>query len=282
MLSPTLLDLVNATPEVRAEALPFLRTMFVFSIGHADVLHARRRAARRPATRARRCGSGIADHGAERRAQRHPDPRRWADPRVRHAAARRSARSIASMLVSASAIWLMFAGGSSCSFRAAMSLPAGLDDHPVALPVRAAGRHPGRGDEHRAACCCCASSARCEHSAEAQAAYAVGYAELFSLITWTSVGLMGAAAAVAGQNLGAGQPDRSAPRACTSRRASAWAWPRRSARSSCSIPDHLLGIFGLNDPIVVSLGTQLLRYLSVSGLFITVALTYTGGLQGTG
>ena len=47
-----------------------------------------------------------------------------------------------------------------------------------------------------------------EHSAEAQAAYAVGYTELFSLITWTSVGLMGAAAAVAGQNLGAGHPDR--------------------------------------------------------------------------
>jgi len=32
-LSPTLLDLVNATPAVKAEALPFLRTMFVFSIG---------------------------------------------------------------------------------------------------------------------------------------------------------------------------------------------------------------------------------------------------------
>lgn len=30
------------------------------------------------------------------------------------------------------------------------------------------------------------------------------------------------------------------------------------------------------------LGTQLLRSLSVSGLFITVALTYTGGLTGTG
>ena len=29
-------------------------------------------------------------------------------------------------------------------------------------------------------------------------------------------------------------------------------------------------------------GKQLLRYLSVSGFFITVALTYTGGLQGTG
>ena len=45
-------------------------------------------------------------------------------------------------------------------------------------------------------------------SAAAQAAFAVSYTQLFSLITWTSVGLMGAAAAVAGQNLGAGQPDR--------------------------------------------------------------------------
>ena len=33
VVSPTLLDLVNATPEVKAEALPFLRTMFGFSIG---------------------------------------------------------------------------------------------------------------------------------------------------------------------------------------------------------------------------------------------------------
>jgi Na+-driven multidrug efflux pump len=33
VLAPTLLDLVNATPAVRAEALPFLQTMFVYSIG---------------------------------------------------------------------------------------------------------------------------------------------------------------------------------------------------------------------------------------------------------
>src|SRR5258705_3788770 len=45
-------------------------------------------------------------------------------------------------------------------------------------------------------------------SAEAQAAYAVGYTELFSFITWTSVGLMSAAATVGGQNLGAGRPER--------------------------------------------------------------------------
>src|SRR5205823_13360377 len=45
-------------------------------------------------------------------------------------------------------------------------------------------------------------------SAQAQAAYAVGYTELFSFITWTSVGLMGAAATVGGQNLGAHRPER--------------------------------------------------------------------------
>jgi Na+-driven multidrug efflux pump len=48
------------------------------------------------------------------------------------------------------------------------------------------------------------------------------------------------------------------------------------------IPEQLLGVFGLTDPTVVRLGRELLRFLSVSGLFITVALTYTGGLQGTG
>jgi Na+-driven multidrug efflux pump len=38
----------------------------------------------------------------------------------------------------------------------------------------------------------------------------------------------------------------------------------------------------VEDPVVVAIGTELLGYLSVSGFFITVALTYTGGLQGTG
>jgi Na+-driven multidrug efflux pump len=32
----------------------------------------------------------------------------------------------------------------------------------------------------------------------------------------------------------------------------------------------------------LELGVELLRYLAVSGLFITVALAFTGGLQGTG
>src|SRR5690606_759171 len=41
-------------------------------------------------------------------------------------------------------------------------------------------------------------------------------------------------------------------------------------------------LFGMDDPEVVEIGTQLLRVLAVSGLFLAVALTYTGGLQGTG
>jgi Na+-driven multidrug efflux pump len=47
-------------------------------------------------------------------------------------------------------------------------------------------------------------------------------------------------------------------------------------------PHQLLAIFGMREPAVVEIGSELLRVLSVSGLLIAVALTYTGGLQGTG
>jgi Na+-driven multidrug efflux pump len=118
-------------------------------------------------------------------------------------------------------------------------------------------------------------------SAAAQAAFAVSYTQLFSLITWTSVGLMGAAAAVAGQNLGAGRPDRSAEAVHVA------AGIGLSTAAVIGllfffVPRQLLGVFGMNEPAVVEIGVQLLRVLSVSGLFIAVALTYTGGLQGTG
>ena len=118
-------------------------------------------------------------------------------------------------------------------------------------------------------------------SAAAQAAFAVSYTQLFSLVTWTSVGLMGAAAAVAGQNLGAKQPDR------------AYAAVNTAAKFGLVgsaflglffffFPQQLLGIFGMTDPDAVAIGVQLLRVLAVSGLFISTALTYTGGLQGSG
>jgi len=187
---------------------------------------------------------------------------------------------IASLTVSSIALWLLFAGKLVVHFEKTMSLrpdfkiirslfrfglPAGIQG--VAMNVAGVMLLRFIGS--------------LEHSAEAQAAYAVGYAELFSLITWTSVGLMGAAAAVAGQNLGAGKPDRAAHAVHIAARLGLVVAATIGALFLL-IPEQLLGIFGLNDPIVVDLGRQLLRYLSISGLFITVALTYTGGLQGTG
>jgi putative MATE family efflux protein len=118
-------------------------------------------------------------------------------------------------------------------------------------------------------------------SGQAQAAYVVSYTQLFSFITWTSVGIMGATAAVAGQNLGAGKPDRAVEGVRT---AAGFGLMLAGAigASFLIIPSVLLGIFGMDDPVVLELGVQLLQYLAVSGLFITVALAYTGGLQGTG
>jgi putative MATE family efflux protein len=118
-------------------------------------------------------------------------------------------------------------------------------------------------------------------SAAAQAAYAVSYGQLFSLVTWTSVGLMGAAAAVAGQNLGAGQPDRANEAVHVAARI-AMAGAAFLGLFFFFLPRTLLGVFGMDEPGVVDIGVQLLRILSVSGLMIAVALTYTGGLQGTG
>jgi Na+-driven multidrug efflux pump len=120
-----------------------------------------------------------------------------------------------------------------------------------------------------------------EHGAEAQATYAVSYTELFSFVTWTSTALLGAAAAIAGQNLGAGKPDRAADGVWVAARIGLVGAAFIGA-TFLLIPAQLLAIFGMHDPLVVGIGTQLLRVLSLSGLFITVALTYTGGLQGTG
>lgn len=120
-----------------------------------------------------------------------------------------------------------------------------------------------------------------EHSAAAQAAYTVGYTQLFSLITWTSTGLMAASATIAGQNLGAGNPDRAAAGVHVASRMGL-AVAAGVGAMFLLIPQYLLAVFGMTDPDVLSIGTTLLRFLSVSGLFITIALSYTGGLQGTG
>jgi len=120
-----------------------------------------------------------------------------------------------------------------------------------------------------------------EQSAAAQAAFTIGYTELFSMITWTSVGLMGAAATIAGQNLGAGHPERAMQGVHAASRIGL-AVAAAVGLSFITFPQALLNAFGANEAAVATIGQQLLQYLAVSGFFITLALTYTGGLQGTG
>jgi len=92
---------------------------------------------------------------------------------------------------------------------------------------------------------------------------------------------MGAAAAVAGQNLGAGNPDRANAAVHVAARFG-FIGAMFVGIFFLLLPRQLLAIFGMYDPVVVEIGVQLLRVLSVSGLLIAVALTFTGGLQGTG
>jgi putative MATE family efflux protein len=277
-LSPRLLDLVNATPAVRAEALPFLRTMFLFSVGLLMffMLGGALRAAGDARTPLRLgLAMTVLNVGLNVLFIRGAGP-------IPAFGTRGAAIGtvIASLTVSSVALWLLFAGKLVVHFERGMplrpdftiirslfrfGLPAGIQG--VAMNIAGVMLLRFIGS--------------LEHSAEAQAAYAVCYAELFSLITWTSVGLMGAAAAVAGQNLGAERPDRAAHAVHIAARLGLGVAATIGALFLL-IPEQLLAIFGLEEPIVVELGRQLLRYLSISGLFITVALTYTGGLQGTG
>jgi Na+-driven multidrug efflux pump len=120
-----------------------------------------------------------------------------------------------------------------------------------------------------------------QDSAAAQAAYAIGYGQLFSMITWTSVGLMGAAATIAGQNLGANQPERAIQGVHTAARLGITVAFVIGA-IFIVMPHALLWVFDAHTGAVGRIGEELLRFLALSGFFITVALVYTGGLQGTG
>ncbi len=278
LLSPYLLELVHATPEVRAEALPFLQTMFVYSVGM--LMFFMLGGALRAAGDARtplRLGVALTVLNIALNVMLIPGFGPIPALGTRGAAI---GTSTASLLVSGVGLWLLLSGRLVVSFPRTMSwrpdwaivrslfrfgLPAGVQGVAMNLAGVMLLRFIGS----------------LEHSAEAQAAYAVGYAELFSLITWTSVGLMGAAGAIAGQNLGAGHPDRAMRAVSIASRIGLVVAGCVSAMFLL-IPEQLLWIFGLKDPIVVNIGKELLRYLSISGFFITVALTYTGGLQGTG
>ena len=278
VLAPSLLGVVNAAPEVQAEALPYLRVMFLFSFGMMVFFMV---------------GGALRSAGDARTPLRlgvlltvlnvvlNVILIRGLGPIPAYGTAGAAMGTvIAGGITAVIAVSLFFSGKLVVAFHRGMSwrpdlavirslfrfgLPTGLQG--VAMNV--AGvlllRYIGS----------------LAQSAEAQAAYAIAYTELFSFITWTSVGLMGATAAVAGQNLGAGRPDRTAEAVRVASRFGL-AVAAFVGLLFLTVPRLLLGIFGMEEPVVLEIGVQLLAFLSVSGFFITVALTYTGGLQGTG
>ena len=277
-LAPSLLNLINAAPEVQVEALPYIRIMFVFSIGM--LIFFMMSGALRSAGDARtplRLGVAmtvlnivlnvILIRGLG------PIP---AFGTVGAA----MGTAIASGLTGVAFLWLLFSGRLVVKFSRSMSfapdwriirelfrfgLPTGFQGIVMNLAGVLLLRFIGS----------------LQYSSEAQAAFAVGYTELFALITWTSVGLMGATAAVAGQNLGAGHPERS-KRAAMVASSIGVGVAAVIGLAFLTVPRALLAIFGMDEGVQYELGRQLLAYLAVSGIFVTVALTYTGGLQGTG
>src|SRR4026207_390058 len=95
-----------------------------------------------------------------------------------------------------------------------------------------------------------------EQSAEAQAAYAIAYTELFSLITWTSVGLMGATGAIVGQNTGAGHPERANEGVDVAAKIGL-SMAAVLGILFLAVPRVLLDVFGMNDPAVVRIAIEL-------------------------
>jgi len=276
--SPWLLDFVNAAPAVKAEALPFLRIMFMFSSGM--LVFFMLGGALRSAGDARtpmilgismtvlnivlnviliRGLGPIPAYGTMGAAM---------------------GTSMASGLVALYSLYKLWTGGWVVSF------PRGHGFGPdwtiirslfrFGLPTGVQGIAMNIGGM-----LLLGFIGSLAQGAAAQAAFAISYSQLFSLITWTSLGLMGAAGAVAGQNLGAGQPDR-ANEAVHVAAKIGFAGAAIIGSAFMLIPRQLLAIFGMHEPAVVEIGVLLLRVLSVSGLLIAVALTYTGGLQGTG
>jgi putative MATE family efflux protein len=277
-LAPTLLSLINAEPEVQVEALPYIRIQFVFSIGMLMF---------------------FMFSGALRAAGDAKTPMRLGILMTAlnillnivlirglgpiPAFGTRGAAmgtAVASGFIGLVFLWMLFSNRLVIHFSRSMSfrpdwdiirslfrfgLPAGFQGIAMNLGGVLMYRFIGS----------------LRYSGEAQAAFAVVYSQLFSLITWTSVGLMGATAAVAGQNLGADKPERSA-RATHVASLIGLGVATTIGLLFFAIPRLLLAIFGMQVGVVADIAVELMRYLAFSGLFITVALIYTGGLQGTG
>ncbi len=277
-LSPVLLNFVNAAPDVAAEALPFIRIMFVFSLGMMIFFML----------------SGALRSAGDARTPMTLGITMTVLNIVLNVLLISGAGPIPAFGTMGSAMGTCIASGLIAVYSLVqlwrgvwvISIPRGGSFAPnwpiiksifkFGLPTGFQGIAMNIGGVFMLA-----FIGSLAQSAAAQAAFAVTYTELFSLVTWTAVGLMGAAAAVAGQNLGAGKPDRANAAVHVAARFG-FAGAAFIGLIFLFFPRQLLAIFGMDEPAVVEIGVQLLRVLSVSGLLIAVALTYTGGLQGTG
>lgn len=278
LVSPWLLQFVNASPAVQAEALPYLRISFVYSLG--TLLFFMIGGALRSAGDARTpMILGIVMTLLNVVLNVILIPGFGPIPAYGTAGAA-VGTVIAAALVAAYGMWKLWHGGWVVSF------PKGLGYRPdweiirslfkFGLPTGVQGVVMNVGGV-----LLLAFIGSLAQSAEAQAAFAISYSQLFSFVTWTAVGLLGAAATTAGQNLGAGHPDRAEAAVHVAAR---FGLMGAAALGLCFLllPRQLLALFGMTEPAVVEIGVQLLRVLSLSGIFVAVALAYTGGLQGTG
>jgi putative MATE family efflux protein len=278
VLSPWLLDLVNAAPAVKAQALPFLRIMFLLSSGML-VFYMLSGALRSAGDARTPMVLGVVMTVLNILFNLVLIPGLGPIPAFGTAGAAIGTVA-ASGLVALYALFKFWRGGWVVSFPRGESF--GPDWNIIRLLFRFGLPTGIQGIAMNVGGVLMLSFiGSLAQSAAAQAAFAVSYSQLFSLITWTSIGLMGAAAAVAGQNLGAGEPDRATHAVHVAARIGL-AGAAFVGIFFFFFPRQLLAVFGMNEPVVVAIGTQLLRVLSVSGLFVTVALSYTGGLQGTG
>ena len=277
-LAPTLLELVNTTPEVRAAALPYLRILFGFSGG--TVLFFMLCGALLSAGDAKSpLRLGVALTALNLALSLILIPGLGPLPALGTTGAA-LAMVISGWVVAGYGLVRLWGGGwvvgvpprgargpdpAIIRSLVGFGLPAGLQG--VAMNLSAVTLIAFIGS--------------LAYSAEAQAAHAVAYGQLFALVTWSGVGLMGAASAVVGQCLGAGRPERS--------RSAVWVAAGIGVGLAAAIglafmlaPRALLGLFGIEEPMVLDLGAQLLRVLAVSGLFVAVGMTHTGALQGSG
>ena len=120
-----------------------------------------------------------------------------------------------------------------------------------------------------------------EHSAAAQAAYAICYTQLFSFVMWISFGLRVACSTIVGQNMGAGKPDRARQGVFVAAGLGS-VWALLMGLVYWFFPNELLGMFHAAEEPVLSYGASLLRVLAFSGVLLVGALAFTGGLQGAG